>query len=100
MTTGQQLHEYVRDRIELALGPRSWSWLARQTGIPSSTLGSERNKPKFSLEVVLLVAEALDRDLSYFLPPDAPMDAGANGTVARLVELEKLLEEWRQGDHE
>ena len=55
LKTGQQLHAYIRERIELALGPRSWNWLAHQTGIPRSTLGSERNKPKFSLDVVLLV---------------------------------------------
>ena len=98
VTTGRKLHGYIRRQIELAMGWRSWNWLAGQTGIPSSTLCSERKKPKFSLEVVLLVAQALDRDLSYFLPPDAPIDAGGNGTVARLVQLEKLLEEWRQSD--
>ncbi len=61
-------------------------------------MGSERNKPRFSLEVLLLVAEALDRDLSYFLPPDAPINAGANGTAARVAQLEKLLKEWSLGD--
>ena len=78
MKTGRELHEYIRDRIELALGPRSWNWLARQTGVARSTLEYERKKPHFSLDILLLIAGALKRDLGFFLPVDAPIGSGSD----------------------
>ena len=65
-----ELHRHVRLRIELALSKRSWNWLSQETGVPQSTLASQAGKPKFSLEVLVLVARALDRDIRYFLPPE------------------------------
>lgn len=61
------VHHKIRDRIDRALGPRSWAWLSRASGVPQSTLASQRVRPKFSIEVLLAVAEALERPVTYFL---------------------------------
>jgi len=42
MRRGRLLHQFIRDRIEVTLHGRSWAWLARQSGIPQSTLEHRR----------------------------------------------------------
>jgi hypothetical protein len=77
-------------RIQLALGRRSWSWLARQASIRQSTLASQAAKPKFSVVTLVQVARALDRPIGYFLPgPDASgaMRRAADDALAQIDEI-------------
>lgn len=70
-----RVHQHILTRVELALGRRTWSWLAREAGIPQSTLATQAGKPRFSIGVLVSVARALEKDISYFLPPiDIPVD--------------------------
>lgn len=64
---GRVLHWRVKTRISRALGDRSWKWLAKEIGVPQSTLASQVAKPKFSLEVVWRIACALDLDFNELL---------------------------------
>ncbi len=66
LNNANQLHTYIRARIEQALGGRSWNWLSRTAGIPQSTLASQVAKPRFSVDVLLLVATALEKDLNHY----------------------------------
>jgi len=69
---GRELHAHIRDEIARHLGRRSWSWLAREAGVPRSTLITQASRPKFSVEVLVRVADALGHEVSSFLPdPDA-----------------------------
>lgn len=86
----RDLQVFVRDRIDRALGVRSWSWLARATRVPQSTLAAQRGKPRFSLDVLVSVAEALGRPLSDFLPADDPAIRAGNPT-GLLRELYDLI---------
>ena len=91
MSATRQLHGHILTRIELALGQRPWSWLAREAGVPQSTLVSQAAKPKFSVEVLLRIAMALDRPITYFLPA-----CGANDVVKRaaddaLAQIEDII---------
>lgn len=64
MSRTRELHEHTRHRIERALGYRSWAWLAREACLPRSTLGTQRDGPKCSVETLVAVAHALGRDVS------------------------------------
>jgi len=63
-----RLHAEIRSRIEAELGERTWSWLAQASGIPASTLSNQINRPRFSLDVVSRIADALGKDITYFVP--------------------------------
>ena len=94
----RELHTHIRERIELALGGRSWSWLARTAGVPQSTLASQAAKPKFSVHVLLRVAAALERDVYCFLPKELLPEAEgttAEDTIDRIVDL---ISKARRGD--
>lgn len=67
--TSRELHEHILRRVEHRLNGRSWAWLSRETGIPRSTLVTQAGHPKFSVEVLVKVASALERDPGFFLPP-------------------------------
>jgi hypothetical protein len=72
MLTGRRLHEHIRARIEVAMAGRPLTWLVESSGVPQSTLSGQMLRSKFSLEVLLRVAEALEKDLAFFLPDDRP----------------------------
>jgi len=73
---GRALHLHIRTTVELALGDRSWKWLAHQIGVPQSTLSGQVSKPKFSLDVVWRMARVLDLDLQDLLgPPNRETDS-------------------------
>jgi len=93
-TTGRALHLFVRSRIELALGPRPWKWLAAESGVATSTLSSQVNRPKFSLDTLVRIAAALDRPIAYFLP-DEPGQSDVERKEA-LEELEALVRQARR----
>ena len=57
---GRELHEFILDQIERRLHGRSWAWLAREADLPRSTLMTQKRLPKFSVEVVVRVAETLE----------------------------------------
>lgn len=69
----RELHAFIRGEIERRLGPRSWSWLAREAKVPRSTLITQAARPKFSVSVLVRVAAAFDQDVSDLLP-DAETD--------------------------
>ena len=85
----RELHRHVLMRIELALGERSWSWLARETGVPQSTLASQLARPKFSLDILVRVASALDRDVSYFLPRSN--ESGSTSSDEALAQIAAII---------
>lgn len=70
----RELHAFIRARIESELGRRSWSWLARQARVPRSTLSYEKERPRFSLKVLIRVSQALNCELAELLPPDLDDD--------------------------
>lgn len=63
MSEGRAVHAHMKRKIQLALGDRSWKWLAEQIGVPQSTLAGQVSKPRFSLDVAWKVARVLDLDL-------------------------------------
>ena len=69
MQAKREVHEHIRRRLEQRLGGRSWSWLAREAGLPKSTLTDQARVPRFELYTLLRVAKALDSDLAALLPP-------------------------------
>lgn len=67
MSDGRAIHAHAKRQISVALGNRSWSWLADQIGVPQSTLAGQVGKPKFSLEVIWRIAQVLELDLHELL---------------------------------
>jgi len=67
---GRELHNFIRRCIERRLGQHSWSWLAREAGVPRSTLITQAARPKFSVEILVRVAGALHMEVTDLLPPD------------------------------
>lgn len=68
MRGNREVHLQIRRKIEHALGGRTWTWLATEAGVPQSTLAGQAGKPKFSLDVLLAIAEALGEPVAAFLP--------------------------------
>lgn len=74
---GRGLHVRMRDRIEEALGGRSWTWLADQIDVPQSTLSGQASKPRFSLNVAWRISRVLGVDLSDLIDDrDRETDSG------------------------
>ena len=95
--TGRPLHEHIRCQIELALGRRSWAWLAETSGVPQSTLSNQTSRPRFSIDVLMRVSAALDRPPSFFLPDAGSPAASYDDRAAETLQaLERLVDEARQ----
>lgn len=95
MRHGHLLHSFIRDRIETRLRGRSWAWLARQAGIPQSTLATQKSIPKFSIATLVSVAEALEEEVSFFLPPAHSIEADRHR--AAIDEIERIVRDLREG---
>jgi transcriptional regulator with XRE-family HTH domain len=96
MSVTRQLHGHILMRVQLALGRRSWSWLAREAGVPQSTLASQAAKPKFSVEVLVRIATALDRPITYFLPGPEANDAVKRAADDALAQIEDIIARARE----
>jgi len=68
--TSRELNAHIHREIVRGLGGRSWTWLARESGLPQSTLADQARVGRFSLYVLIHVARALGRPLDHFLPPE------------------------------
>jgi transcriptional regulator with XRE-family HTH domain len=88
---GRELHGYIRQQIERRLGGRSWKWLAEEAGVARTTLITQAARPRFSVEVLVRVAGALERDVAYFLPQDHDQPSVERARKA-LHELERYLQ--------
>ena len=93
MSRSRELHQHVRARIELALGGRSWRWLSTAAAIPYSTLAEQAAKPKFSLDVLVAVAEVLERDIAYFLPHASLAEVRRTASDDALDRIRRILAE-------
>lgn len=71
---GKELHEFISAQIDRRLGTRSWAWLARESDVPRSTLMTQKARPKFSLEVVVSVADTLGCELADLLRIESVVD--------------------------
>lgn len=72
MLQAREYHLRVRQKVLEALGDRSWKWLSEQSGVPQSTLSTQVTRPRFSIEVLLRLAAALEKDVSFFLIAETP----------------------------
>lgn len=74
--TGRALHRHLLDAFEEARGMRTWVSLAREAGVPQSTLATQLSRRKFSLDVACRLARVLDLDLGRLLePPNRESDS-------------------------
>lgn len=94
MLSSRRLHEHIRDRIKSALYGRPVKWLAKEAGVPQSTLARQMARPKFSLDVLLRVARTLEKDFAFFLSWETPNSVPAAGWM--LADLEEVGEKWRR----
>ena len=60
------------ERIELALGPQSRAWLAREAGISTSTLGDLITTSEMKAQVALRLARVLDVPLEWLVTGETP----------------------------
>lgn len=90
---GRELHDHIRRQIERRLGGRSWTWLAEESGVPRTTLASQSKRPKFSVDVLLRVATALDQDVTDLLPEVSPVRDPRARALRALSLLEDAIEE-------
>lgn len=102
MAHPRDLHRHIRRQIELGLGARSWNWLAKASGVAQSTLATQAGKPKFSVDVLIRVAAALDREVDFFLPDSTATAASRSDPIspeealARIAEIASQAREWAQ----
>lgn len=96
MLASRVLHEFIRSRIEATLGRRSWAWLAREAGIPQSTLATQKSVPRFTVVTLVSVAQVLDRPVAHFLP--AQYSAVGDGESALFADLQDFVERHRYCD--
>ena len=98
MNHTRQLHTHIRMKIELALGGRSWNWLSRTAGVAQSTLASQATKPKFSVQVLVGVAAALEKDVNYFLPEELKAESGGSASEDVIDRIADIIWHARRGD--
>jgi lambda repressor-like predicted transcriptional regulator len=72
----RDLHTQIRANIERELSGRTWSSLARNSGVPASTLSNQRSRPCFSLDVLARVAKTLGKDLVDLIPVEGTQQKG------------------------
>jgi Bacteriophage CI repressor helix-turn-helix domain len=87
--SGRDLHAHIRARIGEALRSRSWSWLADTAGVPRSTLATQAGRPRFSVEVLVRVADTLEKDVTFFLPAE---HRWSNRSDELLREITRLID--------
>ena len=68
-TRDRDRHARIVDRIDELLGGRSWSWLARETQVPQSTL-SDQKRRWFSESVLARIARVFGVDPGFLLAPE------------------------------
>lgn len=88
----RELHAHIRAKILLAKGDRSWNQLAKDAGVPHSTLATQAARPRFSLDVLLRLAGALDREPSYFLPVPIQTPSRASPEADALAHIRMILD--------
>ena len=98
MRSGRRIHAHIKSRIEAALCGRSVQWLTEESGVPQSTLAGQMASPKFSLDVLLKVAAALEEDITYFLP-DEVLAAPRPPLDDTLSKIEATIGAWRKRRH-
>jgi len=76
-----ELHAVIRDRIDTARGRLSLNKLAKSAGVPYATLHDQFSRPKFSIDVLVALAAALDTDLAELISePDSASSRGGTGS--------------------
>lgn len=82
-----RVQKHILRRVVLALGQRSWNWLAQESGVPQSTLATQYKRPRFTLETLIAIAPALKKPVVWFFPgtPEAEAEAEAFRRVAEIV---------------
>jgi hypothetical protein len=93
---GRTLHEYVLAQVGRRLGGRSWAWLAREAEVPRSTLMTQKARPKFTVEVVVRVADALRCEVGDLMP--RPTSVERPDAIRLLQELHTLLQDARRDE--
>jgi hypothetical protein len=101
-----EVQRYIRQRVALAMGDRSLNWLAKESGIPQSTLHAYQTTGEnaYTIPALLAVAKVLRRPLPYFIP-------GGNGTerlweekdvaaVTAFHQVAELVDWWRSATPE
>jgi len=93
----RSIHVLALGRIESALNGRPWSWLSEKSGVPQSTLSAQINRPKFTVDVLVAIADALEMSVADLLAPEG-YDAGGQRELQQLLNrLEQLIRETRIG---
>lgn len=89
MGEDRHLRDFITKRIELALRGRSWSWLADQIGVRQSSLSTQKNDSRYSIETLVEVSRVLRKPIPYFLPGQTgrPRDTVAEEAFYRVVEI-------------
>jgi hypothetical protein len=100
------VQRYIRQRVALAMGDHSLNWLAKESGIPQSTLHAYQTTGEnaYTIPALLAVARVLKRPLPYFIP-------GADGkerlweekdvaAVTAFHQVADLVDWWRSATPE
>ena len=81
----------IHGRIIRLLGERSQAWLAEKSGISTSTLSHQLTTQRFTLELLIAIAEPLGVDVGYLIRGDPAEAAPILPNVA--VELVHRIED-------
>jgi hypothetical protein len=91
--TDRDLHLFIRQRIAIALAGRSWAWLAREAGLPQSTLAIQAAKPKFSIPVLWRISIVLRRRIDWYFPPlDEALEVDSRSAFEALRRISDIVE--------
>lgn len=94
------LHKHILYKIELALGGRSWKWLATKSRISQSTLQTQKmgpGGPRFTLETLYEIAPVLKKPVTWFLP-EQEVAAEELAGAESFRQVAELVDWLRQGE--
>lgn len=91
MTETKPTYPDIYGRLVRTLGHRDQAWLARESGVPESTISTQLRSKRFSLDTLLRYAEALEVDVGWLIR--GPLDGEVAPEKAREIvgELDRLL---------
>ena len=92
-----RLHRAIYGRIVQQLAGRPQSWLCRESGVPETTLSYQLRNQKFTVEVLVSVADTLGVEVGWLLTGQGEKHGIAeNACQAALARIAAVIDETRQ----
>lgn len=86
----QDLHDEIHDRLLAALGEHSYGWLEEKSGVPKSTISTQVQRKRFTLETVWAYSRALRVDVGWMVRGEA-VQISQEEAAASFLAIQRMV---------